>query len=1356
VVDEFALSHTPADVLRELVQNEYDAGGTELMIDLGEDALVVRGNGRTIDKAGWKRLSVMLGTGQISGGAADRVEPKVNGIGSKNFGLRSLFLFGDRIHVISGGRRTILDRTKGTPPAPLPHPESSGQPGVTLVIPYRQANDERMQAFDSEHEAEALATIAAELTPTVIKLAHPGPGKNLRAVVLRSVRMGRELRWRQSARADKSAEGLIRRTAHLNESGSPRAGAVQAITEMEYQRAVIPPAGLAWPDVPGYFRVPGGRIRLGVSLRTRRGRIELGRPGIFYYPIGASRSRTGFAFSTSAPFVMNENRDQLVDPQNSDWNEWLIQEAAALAVRLLPQHLFAAFGPDAFLAFDSGAVGASTVPALGEEIRRLLGSEPCWPTQATVGRSGRPKYATAGSVVVPVSPALAELTTAVIAAESLVHSGIAARQDTRVIASAAGAKEFTLNSLVRLHCAGQNAQNLETKLDEHREASYFYTDFPDELRDLAVQQRFAAALDAARTELTPAQRRDLRASPTTMTAAGTLASPDTLWVIDGALAAVVPTNQVLHPGLTEFKTLAGLCRRFNFSAWATAAAGRLGDRTASDEEREALCRYIRSQPTLSEKAWGALRRSPILQDHRGEWTAPQAMTSCSARGATLLERALHFPTRADEANESLAPLRFRRDVRGSDLVALAQLAEDGKVPAAVVERAVSRLQKLLTSSVISQLKSIQFLDTGQGRLTAPADAYIKSDHLVAALGEQAPYAIGMPASVLRRVGCRTEPGADDILTNLATLKESGLPVSRPDTVYRALVTALRRERRPSGELREHPIIWTGDRWEAPDDCLVGADNRNAFHDTVTVLPDALRDDWVFLGAYRRPTDTHWVRLLVEAGDRYGARQRVPSRIADALRRAYSNLGRLPEDLDPATHCLLDDRGRLHSPSEASAGTFLINDEPALASAARAAAVLLTFADTAGGQLTGFLTAAGVRMLSDEATLAGTEYGPEAASDHSLRPDAMLARLHDPNFASAVATLANAVSRHAPARTAASLTARLASIMQITIVTSIRRLYHVAGHEVTVPADWDVGDDQLTLDQVSSTHELRRSAASAIAVLADPQRGEQVLGDAIYFLLRSRSAAEMQRELARRKIPWQPVVAPDADDTVEADDEEAASLADAISREIVRPTLSPRPTSTVPEQAPTPSAARAPRPPLPALELVRPRLAAATGPAQRRGSGSGGRYSTWAPRSYRETEEDRAVGRRGEEIVLGIERERVKQAGFDPSCVIWTADSVAAADHDIKSVDDDGGDLWIEVKSTTGRDGQFSWPVAEFQLAVRARTRYVLYRVYEADTTAPYYRAVRDPIGSFDAGELRLDLDSLKGDIGQMGETLQTT
>jgi hypothetical protein len=36
-------------------------------------------------------------------------------------------------------------------------------------------------------------------------------------------------------------------------------------------------------------------------------------------------------------------------------------------------------------------------------------------------------------------------------------------------------------------------------------------------------------------------------------------------------------------------------------------------------------------------------------------------------------------------------------------------------------------------------------------------------------------------------------------------------------------------------------------------------------------------------------------------------------------------------------------------------------------------------------------------------------------------------------------------------------------------------------------------------------------ASAVAVRADPVRGERLLGDAVYFLLRCKSAAEMQRE-----------------------------------------------------------------------------------------------------------------------------------------------------------------------------------------------------------------------------------------------------
>jgi hypothetical protein len=72
----------------------------------GQEHLNISGTGRRVDKAGWERLSVILGTGDVisSGGISRKVQPKENGIGSKNFGLRSLFLFSDRIYLRSAVR----------------------------------------------------------------------------------------------------------------------------------------------------------------------------------------------------------------------------------------------------------------------------------------------------------------------------------------------------------------------------------------------------------------------------------------------------------------------------------------------------------------------------------------------------------------------------------------------------------------------------------------------------------------------------------------------------------------------------------------------------------------------------------------------------------------------------------------------------------------------------------------------------------------------------------------------------------------------------------------------------------------------------------------------------------------------------------------------------------------------------------------------------------------------------------------------------------------------------------------------------------------------------------------------------
>jgi hypothetical protein len=459
-------------------------------------------------------------------------------------------------------------------------------------------------------------------------------------------------------------------------------------------------------------------------------------------------------------------------------------------------------------------------------------------------------------------------------------------------------------------------------------------------------------------------------------------------------------------------------------------------------------------------------------------------------------------------------------------------------------------------------------------------------------------------------------------------------------------------------------------------------------------------------------------------------------------------------VDPNTPCLLDGRRRLHTPREAHNGTYLTNDDPALASAAQAKDVPVAFADTSDHQANAFLQAVGTQRLSAVATLVGTRYGQAAKRDDTLRISTTLARLHAPAFGSAVAMLASAVCGSGNSRTATRLTARLAKISQITIVDGITHTYRLAGYDVPVAAEYDVREDQVVINQVTGTHELRRLVATAVAVLADTgSLGEQVLGDGIYFLLRCRSASEMQRELQHRKIAWQPPTLTGIQDIYDEDDEELASLAGTLSKNLVREAMS-RPASSIsrtqPPQPPPPRPARAP---LPDLKLVQPRPATTTGipqPSVHVGSGRGG--GSWSPRGPREVEDDRALGRRGEEIVLSIERERVSRLGLSPDRVTWTSDTNPYADHDIASLDDDGNQLWVEVKSTTGRDGQFVWPAAEFFLAVRTRRRYVLYRVFEADTTTPSWSRIPDPIGAFEAGELRLDIDRLTGDTGPLSQS----
>ncbi|MGY2490097.1 hypothetical protein [Cupriavidus sp. CP313] len=138
VVSQFLGELSLLDLIVELVQNDLDAGATRTEIVFGPKAVTCSGDGSPIDSTGWHRLKYVLGAGSD-------VAAKRDGIGSKNHGLRSAFLIGDRILVQSGGQRADLTvRGNSRRPddfypaawAPISDPTAPAS-GVRITIPYR-------------------------------------------------------------------------------------------------------------------------------------------------------------------------------------------------------------------------------------------------------------------------------------------------------------------------------------------------------------------------------------------------------------------------------------------------------------------------------------------------------------------------------------------------------------------------------------------------------------------------------------------------------------------------------------------------------------------------------------------------------------------------------------------------------------------------------------------------------------------------------------------------------------------------------------------------------------------------------------------------------------------------------------------------------------------------------------------------------------------------------------------------------------------------------------------------------------------------------------------------------------------
>jgi hypothetical protein len=1358
VLTEFVRSHDFPAVFTELVQNEYDAGGKKLFVHFGENSLTIKGNGVPIDRKGWNRLCVVMGTGRV-GGSSEEVEAKRNGIGSKNFGLKTLFLFGDAILIQSAGKKAAQHIRQGTMLAPIPDTETANSRGVTITVPYRLEASGKLNAFTPDSEQQVMDSLAQSFASTLLKLSEPNRRNSLEEVIVSSDRLNRKITWKQVAKHNSTAKKgfkLLTRRVSMTDTAQEKKILIE---EYEWQSLVEIPQTFGGIDIPGYFQDRRNRIKIGVSLRTSRGKLrpEYG-TGIVYYPLGVAHARTGNAVSINAPFEMDDNRSQIIAPGLSLRNKWLLETAAEMTIKLLPTDWFERFGASAYAAI--GQLDDSAMQVYSDAILSHLNSSECWPSRDKL--SGRGKKQTFEKATNLNFAERVELDHFLDKGQYL-HDALSSHKGAREVAKASGVKSFTLDSLVRIRCAGNDTEQLETKVGEG-ESNYYFTRFPDAWLEINSQIQCVNALNANSRRLSNQNRNDLKLAPTTLAATGALAQAQGLYRVPIELSKTcpVPLSQQLHPDLTHSKVLGKPWTSKALMKWVQEVCERAELGEASAQEREAIYMYVLSiDGRLPPAAKKAVINAPILLDSLNEWVEPKNITLRNVAGARIFGHALHFPHRDYAKNTALArALGFRVRISGDDVVRFAELIPDNNQLTEHFEIALQKYTALLTKRIIKQLTAIPFLRCSDGVLRAPSEVYLNTAKLQACVGPKGPYPAGESKKVYQLLGCQIEASLEAMTDFLLELREDIRP-PKSDLFYPELILALKREGEELNSLQNDEILWIGSKFAKPLDTLVASQNAKYFDQVLPCVSGfklSVLESYLKLGAHSEPTNYHWEKLLTWIGSSYEEDRRpLKFESRKAVRQAYIGLSEAPT-FPAQLPWLLDETGILHRLGKVKSNSFLIDDDVQLSEAIRQNKNSIVFADVRERATKLFFMDLGVRFLTQVRRKLEDTIGEECKPPRWFNEEKNLERISRTAFGQALTKLVAHEFRRDPTLLEGlnDISKKLRSIGGIQFVENIRRRYRIsdATISVLVPAAWK--NDVIFLTLVHSNASLVDNLAYCISDELFTDLDHQVrFSDALYRLLSCRSARDIRHYMEKKGIGWKSE--PDEDFGIESDDEgDINDLVTNILTESISAQKKAKGGSEQPsdqhdvdlEEIETETETEEFEP-LPPIDDVEPDVVEPTTdwtPPETRGTGGGSGGGTSSPPTETHRNRDEEIGRRGEEIVYNLEKERVRRLGLSTEKVVWVAKNRPTANHDIQSIDKDGSKLFLEVKSTSGTGGRFFWSKAEFQLALTERGSYILCRVYNAGTQTPKIRQFRDPIALLKNGALELDFESLKGEI----------
>ena len=900
------------------------------------------------------------------------------------------------------------------------------------------------------------------------------------------------------------------------------------------------------------------------------------------------------------------------------------------------------------------------------------------------------------------------------------------------------------------------------------------------MADVNRQKRFAHALDVFARNLSNQNREDLKQASTTLSADGGLSAPNMpLWVVQSDIAPAVDLEpaQRLHPDLGQYKVLPKLCENFDIKSRVRQTTESIRSGKASPSQRDALYGYVierRGQFDQTTKA--ALKRSPILKTDLDDWATPESIIDIRTRNAEDLRAVLNFPHPEYARDAELAKaLRFRNKVSGADLVAYALMVQQNPRLAESCASTLWKMRRLLDPKIISQLSEVPFLSNTLGSVTSPLDTYLPTDLNLACLGSEAAFVKGEHRSLYEKLGCRLTPRSEDIVKYIKRLQDNAEKPENSKIIYDTLVQSLRLEGQPTASYESYQILWADDDFHPPNDILAGNGYRKMFGYAVPQVTGSsgylksARE----LGAHSEPRPQHWRALLRWFSDKWGGSDRsrpLPNTERERLRQAYTTLRVPPDGMPTNVRFLLGKNGRLYSPDEAVEGILLIDDDPQLAAQLEACQSTVAFADTSRVGSRRFFTESSVQSLTEVRHRDGVIIGETVAARERVNVTAVIQKVQSDEFGSAFSTLVDHdLGSDLAILQPLELLAELKKRSNITFVDKLQVVYTVAGQKVYVNQEIITEDDRFVSLRASSNRELRGRLSSSLAgLVTEDHVRRRSLADSIYRLLDSPTPQDMEHYLKGRGIPWEwdadAVSDPWEDQWMESDIEQDGDGIDDAVTKMLGASLASYPvhhqaqndgqrsasnhTSNQVQNEPTvatPTSRRS----LPSIEDVIVKQIPRDGAVhvrQTQPTRTPGSSSRWSPPTREQEEWDREIGRRGEELVYRSELERVKKLGYPESRVEWISEQNPGADHDIRSVGCDGEDLYIEVKSTTGKDGRFQWSKNEFDLARSLRDSYVLCRVYEVDTKTPSMKPFPDPIGLLLQNALRLDISSLNAEV----------